>query len=409
MGLIQAPGRRADLPAAWRASAPPAVERRIGPWAFAAVAVASLGGPLALAALQAPGIVADAADSAGLATLVGAVAFLAPLAIWIRYAREITGPAGLTGFVEAAAGRRLALVQAAIWTVSYVLYLAYTTVQIVYDLLPAVFSISGGVQTALAVLIPVSLAAVMIAGRAATLIVIGAVAVGQLALAAILDGVTLAHVSTPLSTFGAGASRSSLATAGAQTSVLYVCASLPLFLGGELARPARTIRRGLTGVYALTVAIVLLAVAPLAAAPGLGRTDVPGVRIAQQFSGPALADAIGVGIAVSIAGVMLCEYLAVTRLVHAVGGWAIRPVAIGIGILIVAVAPLTLLDPHGVYDALLKPSLAALWVSQLMVFAVYPRFAIRRGQPALFAWALTLVAGGVAGYGLWMVFQQASS
>ena len=42
----------------------------------------------------------------------------------------------------------------------------------------------------------------MIAGRAATLIVLGVVAAGQLALAGILDGVTLAHLSTPTSSFG---------------------------------------------------------------------------------------------------------------------------------------------------------------------------------------------------------------
>jgi hypothetical protein len=42
----------------------PAGERPIGPWAFTGVAVASFGGPLALAA---PGLAADAAESAGLA------------------------------------------------------------------------------------------------------------------------------------------------------------------------------------------------------------------------------------------------------------------------------------------------------------------------------------------------------
>lgn len=39
-------------------------------WAFAGVAVTSFGGPLALAALYAPGIVAGASASAGLAMVV---------------------------------------------------------------------------------------------------------------------------------------------------------------------------------------------------------------------------------------------------------------------------------------------------------------------------------------------------
>ncbi len=43
----------------------------------------------------------------------------------------------------------------------------------------------------------------MIAGRTAALLVLGLVAGGQLVLAGILDGVTVAHVSTPASTFAA--------------------------------------------------------------------------------------------------------------------------------------------------------------------------------------------------------------
>ncbi len=119
----------------------------------------------------------------------------------------------------------------------------------------------------LALLIPVAIAAVMVAGRAATLIVLGVMAAGQLVLAGILDGVTLANISTPASSFGTGAPAGALAKASAQTSLLYICGSLPVFLGGELAAPARTIRRGLTGAFLVTATVIVLAVAPLAAAP----------------------------------------------------------------------------------------------------------------------------------------------
>ena len=78
------------------------------------------------------------------------------------------------------------------------------------------------------------------------------------------------------------------------------------------------------GAFVLTALVVVLAVAPLAALPGLSHREVPGVSLAQQFAGPALANAIGIGIGVSIAGVMLCEYLALTRLVHTIGHWRMR-------------------------------------------------------------------------------------
>jgi hypothetical protein len=142
-------------------------------------------------------------------------------------------------------------------------------------------------------------------------------------------------------------------------------------------------------------------VAPLAAAPGLAHTDVPGVELAAQFSGTVLARAIGIGVAVSIAGVILCEYLALTRLAAAVGGWATRRVSIVVGMIVVAAAPITLIDPDGIYDALARVSVAALWISQLIVFAVFPRFAARRGLRRGPAWALTAVAGALALYGLY--------
>ena len=60
-------------------------ERPIATWAFAGVAIASLGGTLALAALIVPWVLEDAISSAGLAVLASAVVFAAPLAMWLFY------------------------------------------------------------------------------------------------------------------------------------------------------------------------------------------------------------------------------------------------------------------------------------------------------------------------------------
>jgi amino acid transporter len=384
-------------------------QRPIGFWAFAGVAVASFGGPLALSALIAPSMVADAANSAGLAMLAALAVFTVPILIWLRYSRHVSGAGGLYSFVEAAAGRRVALLQAGIWTFSYALYIVYTSVQIVYDLLPAILPGERSYQTVLALAVPAAITGVMLAGRAATLIVLGLVAAGQLALAGVLDGVTLAHIPIPASTFGPGAGANEFAKASAQTSLLYICGSLPLFLGGEISRPALTIRRGLIGAYALTGLVVVLAVAPLAADPGLARTAVPGVSVAQQFSGRTLGYAIGIGIAVSTAGVILCEYLAVTRLLSAVTSWRIRPITAAVGAVVLLAAPISLIDPDGFYDTLLKPSLVALWLSQLIVFAVYPLFARKHRQRALPAWTLSVIASALALYGLWTTLHQAAS
>jgi hypothetical protein len=171
----------------------------------------------------------------------------------------------------------------------------------------------------------------------------------------------------------------------------------------------RSIRRGLTGAFLVTATVVVLAVAPLAAAPGLLHTAIPGVSVAEQFAGAGLARAIGIGVAVSTAGLILWEYLAVTRLVHEIAGWRIRPIAAVIGAGMVLAAPFTLIDPAGFYNTLLKPSLVSLWLSQLIVFVVFPLFAIKRGQRAWPAFTLSLIASAFAVYGLVTALQQASS
>jgi amino acid transporter len=379
-------------------------------WAFTGVAVTSFGGPLALAALYAPGIVAGAASaSAGLAMVGAVVVFAFPLAIWLRYARQVSGPGGLYSFVEAAAGRRIALVQAGLWIVSYLLYLMYTSAQIVYDTLPAVLPGERAWQPALEIAIPVALAAVMIAGRRVTLIVTGALAAGQLAIAAGLGGVTLTHLATPAASFGASAPAGALATATGQTALLYICGSLPLFLGGELAHPARTIRRGLTAAYLVTAVVIVAAVAPLAADPAAARAPIPGMAVAEQFAGHGFAVAVGLGVAVSVAGVMLVEYLALSRLLTGVTSWPLRRIITAIGAAVILAGFFTLINPERIYDDLLTPSLVALWLSQLIVFAVYPRFAARQHDRMLPAWVLTAAATAFGVYGLWAVIQHSGS
>jgi amino acid transporter len=394
------------------AASPGAAARPIGPWAYAGVAVTAFGGPLALAALYAPSIASGASSSAGLAMVLAAAAFAVPLAVWLGYARHISSSGGLYAFTEAAAGRRVALVQAALWALSYLMYLVYTTAQIVYDTLPAVLPGERRYQTLLEVLIPVAIAGVMIAGRRVALVVIGLLAAGQLAIAVALSGVTLANVPVPGSSFGASAPAGSLAIASGQTALLYICGSLPFFLGGELGgnlrQAFRVTRRGLLGAYLATIAVIIAVVAPLAADPALLRGEIPGMDVAQRFAGHGFALTVGIGVAVSVGGVVLVEYLALSRLTVAVTAWPLRKVLIGIGAVMVAASPVLLINPDPIYDDLLTPSLFALWLSELVTFAVYPVFVARRGGRVLPAVVLAAAASALAVYGLWTTIHTSS-
>ena len=382
--------------------------RPIGTLSFLGVAVASFGGPLALAALYAPSILTDASASAGFVMVAAAVVFAFPLLVWLRYARHIATPGGLYGFVVDAAGPRIGLLQAGLWIASYVLYLAYTTASIVYETLPVVLPGIGPYKSALEIAIPVALAAIMLAGRAIALAVIGALAAGQLVLVAVLAGVTVGH-DAPRSAFAVHPPVGDVASATALTALLYVCGSLPLFLGGEVARPFRTVPRGLTAAFVLTAVGVVAAVFPIAANPAFAHAPIPGMSMAEVFSGHTLAVTIGIGVAVSTAALMLVEYVALSRVLHAVTDRPLRPIIGVLAVVLVGSAPLSLINPQRFYDDLLKPSLIALWLSQLLVFAVYPRFAASHRQRALPAWTLAIAASAFAVYGLYATVAHSST
>jgi hypothetical protein len=97
---------------------------------------------------------------------------------------------------------------------------------------------------------------------------------------------------------------------------------------------------------------------------------------------------------------MLAEYFALSRLIATVTSWRLRPVIVALGAALVLSAPLTLINPDRIYSFLIKPSLIALWLSQLIVFAVYPRFARQQRDRRLPVRALTVVATAFALYGL---------
>jgi hypothetical protein len=110
----------------------------VSPTLFAGFCVASLGGPLALLSFL-PGAAGDADNAVPLVVALALATFAAPLAIWLDFSRSVTSSGGLTAFVAAAGGRRLAVAHGWIWAFAYFLYLPYTITDVVYDVLTPVF------------------------------------------------------------------------------------------------------------------------------------------------------------------------------------------------------------------------------------------------------------------------------
>jgi amino acid transporter len=360
---------------------------------FVGFAIGSIGGPIALLTLF-PSTVGDGIDSAGLIVLLALALFAAPLGIWLLYSRDIVSMGGLSAFVEAAVGRRTAMFHGWIWAFAYFLYLPYTVTFVVYDLLTPVFPGISAYRASLELLLPVGIVLVVISPLRLVLVGFGLLAVAQLAGMLVLAGVTFSHVDVHVATHPG---LNHTAQAAAAAALLFVCASLALYLGAEVRGGSRTVRRGLLAAVVVVGATFLVAAIPLARVPNdLRNAAVPAAAIAQAYSGRGLAVTVGLLTAASTLALIVAEYLALARLLHWLHDIPIRSLLRWIAVPFIAADAISLINPERFYNDLLKVSLVALFVSQLVVFVVFPSY--RRGAVAIGAAA---VASALMGWGLY--------
>jgi amino acid transporter len=376
--------------------------RRFSPWLFAGLAIASIGGPLALPNFL-PGTAGDEGiESAGLVVVLAIAVFAAPLVLWLAYSRRVVSPGGLTAFVEAAAGRPAALVHGWIWALAYFLYLPYTITFVVYDVLAPIFPGIHPYRWVLELVLPLAIVLLVLLPVRVALSVLLLIGLAQLALMLVLGGVTLRHVPVR---FAHEPGFDPIGRAVGGTALLFICASLPLYLGAEVRGGSKTVRRGLVAAVAVVGACFFIAALPLATVPdALREFPVPAATIAKYYSGRPLEVAVTLGIAAGTLALIVAEYLALGRLLHWLHGFELKRVLLWIAVPFVVADVISLINPERFYDKLLKPSLGALFVSQLIVFLVFPLF--RRGirwlplvavASALAVWGFyTLVAGSAS-------------
>jgi hypothetical protein len=372
------------------------------PLLFVGFAIASIGGPLALPNFL-PGTAGDEGiESAGLVVLLALAVFAAPLVLWLVYSRRVVSPGGLTAFVEAAAGRRAALVHGWIWAFAYFLYLPYTITFVVYDVLAPIFPGLHPYRWVLELVLPVAIVALVLAPVRLALAALLLVGLAQLALMLVLGGVTLDHVPVR---FAHEPSVDPIGRGVGGTALLFICASLPLYLGAEVRGGSRTVRRGLAAAVTVVGVCFFVAALPLATVPGALRDfPVPAATIAKYYSGRPLEIAVALGIAAGTLALIVAEYLALGRLLHWLHGLPLRRTLAWIAGPFVIADAISLIDPEQFYDKLLKPSLGALFVSQLVVFVVFPLF--RRGVRWL---PLVAVASGLAVWGFYTLVSGSAS
>jgi hypothetical protein len=225
-------------------------------------------------------------------------------------------------------------------------------------------------------------------------------AIGQLALLVLLDVVAVQHAPGAAAFHATASEDTGRALGGIAT--LFVCGSLPLFLGGETRDGGRALRRVLPPAYLITAVGVLLAVYPLARDPAFAKAEVPGLSLVQVDLSHWAGVAVGIGVAGSIMAVLLLEYVALTRLLHYVSGAPIRLWVWVLGAALAIAGPVSVaLDPDKFYDKLIKPSLVLLWLSQVIVVGVFPIYLHRQSKLKPWHVLVTAVAVAVMVFGFW--------
>ena len=372
------------------------------PLLFVGFAIASIGGPLALANFLPGTAGGDGIASAGLVVALAVAVFAAPLTLWLVYSRRVVSRGGLTAFVEAAAGRPAALVHGWIWALAYFLYLPYTITYVVYDVLAPAFPGIGPYRWLLELILPVAIVLLVLAPLRLALVSLLAVGLAQLVLLLVLGGVMLSNVPAR---FAARPEADPTARAVAGTALLFICASLPLYLGAEVRGRSRTVRRGLTLAVAVVAVCFFVAALGMSTVPqALLEFPLPAAAIARYYSGRSLEVAVALGIAVGTLALIVAEYLALGRLLNWLHGPPLRRVLLWIAVPFVAADVISLVNPQEFYDKLLKPSLGALFISQLIVFVVFPLF-----KPGLRWLPLVAISSGLAGWGFYVLVAGSAS
>jgi amino acid transporter len=386
--------------------------RPLPPYIVAGFAVACVGGPLALVALYGPDAVGGPAiGSAGLVSLIGAIGFLPVLYVWWRYSQRIASGGGLYEFVRQSAGLGPARLHGVIWTVSYFLYLPFTITGLVFDVLPVAYPGVTGHRAAVQLGIAVAIVALVVLADRLAIGLLAVLAVVQVIVLLAYAGVLLDGAGLTSKSFAANSSGTQLPRGSANVALLFLCASLPLYLGGEAVGGARTIRRSVVGAVALTAVLLVIGMVGYAALSGsaVATLAAPGYTLASVYRGQSFAKLVLIVAAASVLSIIVAEYVALTRLLNAMTGLAVRRLAVIIGALFLIAEAISLIDPDTIYDHALTVSLAALYLSQIVVFAVYPMWRRRTATLSIVDVAASAAGTALMIFGLYVVISQAGS
>lgn len=367
-------------------------------------AIASIGGPLALVTIYLFSSTYMTGAYSSYAMLFGTLLFIAPLMVWYRYSKRIASSGGQYTFVKRAVGEKTAKLQGWLWLLSYFLYLPYTVTYITYSLLPFLFhnltAYLPVVQIALPILIVVAL---MLSFRKVLyfifVTVILQLLIILLAAYAMFSGNFVSSITSSSTTSLLVISQGVLAT-----SLLFVCSSLVLFLGGEAEGGAKSIRKSLIISFAIVVIFFVIgSLAIINATTQQAGTELPGFLVLGSVLGIKFAYLVAIFSIISVFDLIIIELIAITRLSYSMLRLRLNKSLGIVAMLFIFSSVAAITHPNAFYGGVLTISLVALYLSQVIVFVAYPFFAKKELKFGYTDILIAVVASLLMLYGLYTI------
>jgi len=381
-------------------------ERSIPDYLLYGFAISSIGGPLALVTmnlLNQPGGL-----PLGIAAFIAAILFAFPIMVWYGYSEKIASSGGLYSFVKEAAGEKIAKAQGWIFILSYFLYLPYTVTYGIYFLLPVVWPGYAPYAPFLEMLVPLAICAIMLKGIKASLKAMLAIAVVQVVVLLIFIVGIYAKTGVAAASQSTTASLPNLFGGASGIALLFICSSLIVFLGGEAKGGTKSMKKAILYPFILVAVFIVLAAFAISRMPqsltnSANQTELPGFIVSTYYLGHNAAIVVGILAIVSTFGIIIAEFVALSRLSYVMITRDMNKILIIISALFLIFDAASLLNPVAFYNYLILPSLLALFISQLIVFIVYPIYKKRKSQLGAMDIAIATVASLLMIYGLYMV------
>ena len=245
----------------------------------------------------------------------------------------------------------------------------------------------------LEVILPVIISAMILINRKLPFYFMFLLAAAQLAIMLVLSAVILGAVGFSSSLAVPNMPLSGLARGAAGLALLFICADLPLFLGGEAEGKGKSIKKVLLASFAMAAFFLLVFSIAISNLPEDPSTyTVLGFHLASQYSSSLFAIITGIFAVLSIIGLIIAEFIGLSRLMNAMFKISMPKILIYISAAFIFMDLVSLAGPDSFYNYLILPSLFALYLSQLIVFLVYPMFISKFRKLSVVDIAITIVA-----------------